>query len=143
MDYNKDVLDRVVLYACTSGYPVPHKDVCLLEITRLKEEFGKRVEAIGFSGHHLGIAVDMAAITLGAEWIERHAGSPNLQAQHAAVGVDLRLQQLFAIVELRHEGYAPYQLAQGAVDVDVEVVAELSPAKTEPVEPEKAPVEAA
>jgi N-acetylneuraminate synthase len=30
------------------------------------------VKAIGFSGHHLGIAVDSAAVALGAEWIERH-----------------------------------------------------------------------
>jgi sialic acid synthase len=30
------------------------------------------VKAIGFSGHHLGIAVDVAAVTLGASWIERH-----------------------------------------------------------------------
>ena len=25
-----------------------------------------------FSGHHLGIAIDVAAYTLGATWIERH-----------------------------------------------------------------------
>jgi N-acetylneuraminate synthase len=30
------------------------------------------VKAIGFSGHHLGIAVDIAAYTLGASIIERH-----------------------------------------------------------------------
>ena len=30
------------------------------------------VKAIGFSGHHLGIAVDSAAVALGAEFIERH-----------------------------------------------------------------------
>lgn len=63
---------RVVLYACTSGYPVPHEDVCLLELERLQATFGGRVAAIGFSGHHLGIAVDVAALTLGATWIERH-----------------------------------------------------------------------
>jgi N-acetylneuraminate synthase len=62
----------VVLYACTSGYPVAFDDVCLLEISRLKERFGSEVGSIAFSGHHLGIAVDMAAVTLGAEWIERH-----------------------------------------------------------------------
>mgnify|MGYP001024511255 FL=1 len=62
----------LVLYSCTSGYPVPFEDVCLYEIHRLKEQFGHRVKAIGFSGHHLGIAVDVAAMTLGAEWIERH-----------------------------------------------------------------------
>jgi N-acetylneuraminate synthase len=61
-----------VLYACTSGYPVPFSEVCLLEITRLRERFGHRVKAIGFSGHHLGIAVDAAATALGAAWVERH-----------------------------------------------------------------------
>jgi N-acetylneuraminate synthase len=63
---------RTVLYACTSGYPVPFSEVCLLEITRLRERFGHRVKAIGFSGHHLGIAVDAAATALGAAWVERH-----------------------------------------------------------------------
>jgi N-acetylneuraminate synthase len=63
---------NLVIYSCTSGYPVPFEDICLLEITRLKNSFEKRVKAIGFSGHHLGIAVDVAAVTLGAEWIERH-----------------------------------------------------------------------
>jgi sialic acid synthase len=62
----------LVVYSCTSGYPVPFDDICLYEITRLKESFAHRVKAIGFSGHHLGIAVDIAAITLGAEWVERH-----------------------------------------------------------------------
>lgn len=65
---NKDI----VLYNCTSGYPVPYKDICLREITRLQAIYGETVKSIGFSGHHLGIAVDIAAVTLGAEWIERH-----------------------------------------------------------------------
>jgi sialic acid synthase len=65
---NKDL----VLYSCTSGYPVPFEDICLLEIVRLKDTFGNRVKAIGFSGHHLGISVDSAAVALGTEWIERH-----------------------------------------------------------------------
>lgn len=65
---NKDV----VVYNCTSGYPVPFEDVCLLEISTLKEKYEDKVKAIGFSGHHLGIALDVAAYTLGAEWIERH-----------------------------------------------------------------------
>lgn len=62
----------LTIYCCTSGYPVPMKDVCLLEITRLKETFGDRVKRIGFSGHHNGIAIDVAALTLGAEVFERH-----------------------------------------------------------------------
>ena len=63
---------RLILYSCTSGYPVSFEDVCLIEITRIKERFKNRVKDIGFSGHHLGIAVDVAAYTLGATWIERH-----------------------------------------------------------------------
>lgn len=63
---------RIVLYSCTSGYPVPFEDICLLEINRLQNMFGDRVQTIGFSGHHLGIAIDVAAFTLGAHWIERH-----------------------------------------------------------------------
>jgi sialic acid synthase len=62
----------LILYACTSGYPVPFEDVALLEIQLLQEKYGNIVKEIGFSGHHLGIAVDIAAFTLGATWIERH-----------------------------------------------------------------------
>lgn len=65
---NKDL----IIFNCTSGYPVPYEDVCLLEIKRLIETFGSTVKKIGFSGHHLGTAVDIAAYTLGAEVIERH-----------------------------------------------------------------------
>lgn len=62
----------LIIFNCTSGYPVPYEDVCLLEIKRLIETFGSTVKKIGFSGHHLGTAVDIAAYTLGAEVIERH-----------------------------------------------------------------------
>lgn len=65
---NKDL----VLYNCTSGYPVPFEDVCLLDINLLIEKYGDEVKHIGFSGHHLGIAVDVAAYTLGANIVERH-----------------------------------------------------------------------
>ena len=65
---NKDL----VLYNCTSGYPVPFEDVCLLDINLLREKYEDKVKHIGFSGHHLGIAVDIAAYTLGANIIERH-----------------------------------------------------------------------
>lgn len=63
---------RLLIYSCTSGYPVPAKDVSLLEINWLYDNYENRVNEIGFSGHHLGIALDIAAYTLGARWIERH-----------------------------------------------------------------------
>lgn len=62
----------LVLYSCTSGYPVPFEDICLHEISRLNDRFGSKVKQIGFSGHHLGIAVDIGALALGAEVFERH-----------------------------------------------------------------------
>ncbi len=62
----------LVLYNCTSGYPVDFEDVCLLEINYLKNNYQHRIKQLGFSGHHLGIAVDVAAYTLGATVIERH-----------------------------------------------------------------------
>lgn len=67
-----DAKNRIVLYNCTSGYPVSFQDVCLMEIQTLIDLYKHRVKAIGFSGHHLGISVDIAAYTLGAEWNERH-----------------------------------------------------------------------
>lgn len=63
---------RLLIYSCTSGYPVPAKDVALLEINWLYDNYENRVNEIGFSGHHLGVALDIAAYTLGARWIERH-----------------------------------------------------------------------
>jgi N-acetylneuraminate synthase len=65
-------LGDTVLYACTSGYPIQPADACLLEIPRLVESYAGDVAAIGYSGHHLGISLDVAAFTLGADWIERH-----------------------------------------------------------------------
>jgi N-acetylneuraminate synthase len=69
---SKKCLSRLVVYSCTSGYPVPAKDVCLLEIKSLKEIFGQKINEYGFSGHHKGVAIDISAYTLGAVWIERH-----------------------------------------------------------------------
>lgn len=62
----------LVVYACTSGYPVAFEDICLLEINTLQEKFGDRVKSIGFSGHHLGIAADVAAMAVGAAGYERY-----------------------------------------------------------------------
>jgi N-acetylneuraminate synthase len=65
---NKDL----TIMACTSGYPVPDSDMCLLEITRLREQYEERVKRIGFSSHHAGIALDVVAYALGATVFERH-----------------------------------------------------------------------
>ena len=59
---------RLVVYVATSSYPCRFSDVCLKDIVRLKDA-GFRV---GLSGHHSGIALDVAAAVLGVEWVERH-----------------------------------------------------------------------
>ena len=71
-DVENILKERLIIYACTSGYPVPFEDICMLEICRLKKQYSHRVKSLGFSGHHLGIAVDIAAYALGATWVERH-----------------------------------------------------------------------
>jgi N-acetylneuraminate synthase len=53
---------------CNSTYPAPFEDIELPYILRLKEFTDK----IGYSGHERGIAVSIAAVTLGAQVIERH-----------------------------------------------------------------------
>ena len=35
--------EDLVIYCCTSGYPVPYADVCLMEIRRLRENYGEKV----------------------------------------------------------------------------------------------------
>lgn len=67
-----DKMDRTVLYHCVSGYPVGVEDLYLLEIKKLVDVYGEKIKGIGFSGHHTGIAADISALTLGAQFIERH-----------------------------------------------------------------------
>lgn len=67
----KNRLKDTVIYTCTSDYPAKIKDTCLLEINNL-QKLNKKISAIGFSGHHSGIAIDNAAVVLGAKFFERH-----------------------------------------------------------------------
>ena len=54
---------------CLPAYPVAFEDVNLRGIQTLAQRYGK---VVGLSGHHRGIAVDAAAVALGARVIERH-----------------------------------------------------------------------
>ena len=68
----KNKLDDVVLYACTTNYPVPVGEICLLEIDRLVKTYADEIKGVGFSAHHLGYVQDVAALALGARYFERH-----------------------------------------------------------------------
>lgn len=67
----------LVIYSCTSGYPVPFEDVCLFEIAKLMDRYGHDVKSFGFSGHHLGISADVAALAIGR--MRQRAGSGNFE----------------------------------------------------------------
>ena len=101
----KDQAKRLVVYNCTSGYPVPFEDVCLLDIYKIQEKFGQRIGEIAFSGHHLGIAIDIAAYTIGTRWIERHFTKDRTWkgTDHAASLEPAGLQKLCRDVHATHK----------------------------------------
>lgn len=59
-----------VLLHCNSTYPAPFKDVNLHYMARLKEI--SKGGYVGYSGHERGIAVALAAVSMGAKVIEKH-----------------------------------------------------------------------
>jgi sialic acid synthase len=60
------------LLQCTSTYPCPEEDLNLNVIPTYKDRYNQSINTVGFSGHHVGVASDIAAYMLGAEIIERH-----------------------------------------------------------------------
>ncbi len=59
----------IAILHCNTEYPTPMKDVNLRAMNTLKAAFGLRV---GYSDHTLGIEVPIAAVSMGAEIIEKH-----------------------------------------------------------------------
>ena len=60
----------LVLCHCNSTYPCPKEDLNLKVITSLAELFPDSI--IGYSGHEVGLATTVAAVALGAQYVERH-----------------------------------------------------------------------
>jgi sialic acid synthase SpsE len=80
MSSQKEV-DRIVkkfserekyILQCTSTYPCPLDEIDLNVITTYKERYYNKIDGVGFSGHHTGIAADIGAYMLGSKIIERH-----------------------------------------------------------------------
>jgi sialic acid synthase len=103
-EVNNQAKSRLLLYACTSGYPVPADDVALLEINWLYDTYGERVNEIGFSGHHLGVNIDVAAYTLGARWIERHF-TKDKSWKGTDHGASLNPDELNNLVDVLNQAY--------------------------------------
>lgn len=59
----------VVLLHCTTNYPCPKNEVNLRAMQTMKEAFKCKV---GYSDHTMGIEVPIAAVAMGAEFIEKH-----------------------------------------------------------------------
>ncbi len=58
------------LLQCTSAYPCKEEDINLNVIKYYKDYY--QADGYGLSGHHAGIAPDIAAYVMGADIIERH-----------------------------------------------------------------------
>lgn len=68
MEWQELFQNRLTVYVCTSTYPSPMRDIKLGDIKWLTDHGF----IPGFSGHHNGIALDIAAYVMGATHIERH-----------------------------------------------------------------------
>ncbi len=66
-----DLLDRnpLAIAHSTSSYPCPPEELNLRMIPELRRVFDR---PIGYSGHEIGIPTSVAAVALGAEFVERH-----------------------------------------------------------------------
>ena len=68
MNSLSDYSEFIALLHCNSTYPAPFDDINLRQLKNLK----KHSKIIGYSGHERGIAISLAAYSLGARIIERH-----------------------------------------------------------------------
>jgi N-acetylneuraminate synthase len=68
-ELGKDWLLRTICH-CNSTYPCPPKDLNLTMIGTLRATFPGY--EIGYSGHEVGLQTTVAAVALGATYIERH-----------------------------------------------------------------------
>ena len=60
-----------VVCHCTSIYPLPAEKVNLRCIPKLAKSLHKDA-VVGYSGHEEGLAISIAAVALGAKYLERH-----------------------------------------------------------------------
>lgn len=69
--YAVDILDsdKFMLAHCTSSYPAAYEELNLRMLHTLSEEFSCPV---GYSGHEPGLSTTLAAVAMGATFVERH-----------------------------------------------------------------------
>jgi len=62
--------DNISILHCLSEYPAKYKNINLLSISYLIDNYSEYV--VGYSDHSVGISIPIAAIALGAKIIEKH-----------------------------------------------------------------------
>lgn len=62
-------IENLLIAHCTSTYPCPEEELNLKTIISLRQEFDC---PIGYSGHEVGLTTTVAAVALGASFVERH-----------------------------------------------------------------------
>jgi sialic acid synthase len=70
VDTVAQIHSEFAILQCTAGYPCDHEELNLRVIETLRAEYPQTV--IGFSDHHNGIAMSVAAFVLGARIVEKH-----------------------------------------------------------------------
>lgn len=63
-------LDNIMIAHSTSSYPCPLEELNLKMLNTLMEMYPDNI--IGYSGHETGLATTLAAVAMGAAFIERH-----------------------------------------------------------------------
>ena len=71
IDLYKNSKCRVVLFQCTSSYPLPSSEVNLSVLNEYRRLLGDQV-LLGFSDHTLGLNAALASIHYGVRYIEKH-----------------------------------------------------------------------
>ena len=104
----------VALLHCNSTYPAPFQDIHLRQIPKLAQY----ARIVGYSGHERGIAVSLAAFSLGARIIERHITiDRNMEGPDHAASLEPReLKQLIhglKEVQLGLGKSGPREISQG------------------------------
>jgi N-acetylneuraminate synthase len=61
--------DHLLITHCTSSYPCPPEELNLRMVTTLRDRYSC---PIGYSGHEIGLPTTVAAVALGACYVERH-----------------------------------------------------------------------
>jgi N-acetylneuraminate synthase len=124
---------NVVMLQCTSAYPTPPEHVGLNVLTELRERYGKPV---GFSDHTRGTAAALAAVTLGAEVVEKHFTlSRGDYGPDAAMGLEPDEMRAFVreIRELETMLTSPVDKDDVAPYAEMKRVFEKSVVATEPI----------